>query len=121
MLHELIPISLFVCATYGFTVLVKALLDARMRTLIMRDGASEETIRVLVEAEHRQRRWSALRWGIGLCLLAAGFELIQIAGWREITPGVVAVLAGAVGLGQLAFYAISRSPQDIVPSPKENP
>jgi hypothetical protein len=120
MLHELIPICLFVCATYGFTVLVKALLDARMRTLIVRDGASEETVRVLVAAEQQQRRWAALRWGIGLCLLAAAFALIQIAGWREITPGVVAVLAGAIGTGQLAFYAISRSPRHIASSQKEN-
>ena len=121
MFHELIPISLFVCTTYGFTVLVKALLDARMRTLIVRDGASEETIRLLVESDYQQRRWSALRWGIGLCLLAAAFALIQIAGWREITPGVVAVLAGAIGVGQLAFYAISRPRPDTTRSSKENP
>src|ERR1700743_244250 len=99
MMHEMIPITLFVCLTYGFIFLVKALIDARMRFLMIRNGANEDVIRVASAAEHQQRRWSALRLGIGLCLLALGFAVIQIAGWREITPGVVAIIAGAVGIG----------------------
>jgi hypothetical protein len=40
--------------------------------------------------------------------LAAGLALIQALGWRDLTPGLVAVLAGATGLGNLVFYAIAR-------------
>jgi hypothetical protein len=107
--HQLTAISLFVCTTYAFTFLVKALIDARMRTLALRDGASEALIQALAAAEHQQRRWSALRWGIALVTVALGFGLIQIVGWREVTPGVVAVLAAAIGAGQLSFYFVSRS------------
>ena len=108
--HELVAISLFVCVTYGFTFLVKALLDARARTLLMRDGADQDLLRVLIAADERQRRYAALRWGIGLIAIAAGFALIAIAGWNDVTPGGIAVLAGALGIGQLAFYFIASRP-----------
>lgn len=50
---------------------------------------------------------ASLRWGIVLLSVALGFGLIQWYGWREVTPGLIAVLAGATGLGHLVFYAIS--------------
>lgn len=43
-----------------------------------------------------------------LLSVALGFGLIQWYGWRQVTPGLIAVLAGATGLGNLAFFAISR-------------
>jgi hypothetical protein len=46
--------------------------------------------------------------GLALVFLALGFGLIQISGWtQELTRGTIGVLAGAIGLGQLAFFAIS--------------
>jgi hypothetical protein len=104
MPHELTAISLFVCVTYGFTYLVRAVLDARARTLLSRSGADEDLLRSLIAAEERSRRTSALRWGIGLIAIAVGFALIEGFGWHELTPGAVAVLAGALGLGQIAVY-----------------
>ena len=40
--------------------------------------------------------------------LALGFGIVEAAGWTEITPGVIAVLVGAIGLGNLASFAASR-------------
>jgi hypothetical protein len=40
--------------------------------------------------------------------LAAAFGLIQASGWNEVTPGVIALLIGATGLGNLAYYMLSR-------------
>ena len=40
--------------------------------------------------------------------LAIGFVLIEAFGWDEVTPGVIAVLLGATGLGNLAYYAAAR-------------
>jgi hypothetical protein len=109
MAHELVAISLFVCVTYGFTYLVKALLDARARSLLTREGASDpDALRALLAAEERQRRFGLLRWGIGLVATAAGFALIEAFGWRDVTPGAIAVLAGALGLGQITLYFLSR-------------
>lgn len=109
MLHALVPISLFVCVTYGFTYLVKALIDARARSQLTRDGASDpDALRALLASEERQRRFGMLRWGVGLVAIAAGFALIQMIGWSDVTPGAIAVLAGALGAGQLTLYFLSR-------------
>ena len=40
--------------------------------------------------------------------VALGLGLIQWFGWQEVTHGMVAVLAGATGLGNLVSFAVSR-------------
>lgn len=100
----LIPISLFVCIAYA----IKVCVDARVRRQMVNAGGSEELVNSLLRDEELRRRHSSLRWGIVLVALALGFGLIQWFGWQDVTPGLVAVLAGATGLGNLAFFAISR-------------
>ena len=78
---DLIPISLFICIAYS----IKVCVDAMVRRHMVNAGGSEELVNSVL-----------------------GFGLIQWFGWREVTPGLVAVLAGATGLGNLAFFAISR-------------
>ncbi len=106
--HALIPITLFVCLTYSFVYLVKAVVDARMRSLLARSGASEELLRSILTGEEQQRRFAALRWGITLVAIALGFMLIQLLGITDVTPSAIAILAGAVGAGQLTFFALSN-------------
>ena len=101
---DLIPISLFICITYAIKVSVDAMVRKRM---VAADGSAELVASVLRDEELR-RRHSSLRWGIVLLSLALGFGLIQWFGWQEVTPGLVAVLAGATGLGNLVFFALSR-------------
>ena len=100
----LIPISLFACIAYA----IKAVVDARVRRQMVNAGGSEELVNSVLRDEELRRRHSSLRWGIVLVALALGFGLIQWFGWQDVTPGMVAVLAGATGLGNLAFFAISR-------------
>jgi len=107
-MNGLVPIALFVCITYGFTYSIKAVVDGRMRHQLSQGGVSEDLLRTILAGEGQQRRLASLRWGLTLVFLAIGFGLIQISGWtQELTPGTIAVLAGAIGLGQLAFFAIS--------------
>ena len=102
----LIPIVLIVCITYAIMMLV----DARMRTkLLANNGASEELIRSLVQNEEQQRRHASVRWGVVLVCLAVGFALIEFFGWDEVTPGAIAVLLGATGVGNLVSYSVSRN------------
>lgn len=108
--HALIPITLFACLTYSFVYLVKAVVDARMRSLLARSGASEELLRSILAGEEQQRRFNSLRWGITLVAIALGFVLIELFGIRDVTPSAIAILAGAVGAGQLAFFALSTKP-----------
>ena len=101
----LVPITLFVCVTYA----IKALLDARTRGKLIAANGSEELIRSLVQNEEQQRRHASVRWGVVLVSLAVGFALIDWFGWEEVTPGAIAVLLGATGIGNLASFAISRN------------
>jgi hypothetical protein len=103
----LIPITLFLCITYA----IKALLDARTRAKLIAANGSEEMIRTLVQNEEQQHRHTSLRWGIVLTALAVGFGLIEYFGWNDVTPGAIAVLLGATGVGNLVFYSIARNLQ----------
>jgi hypothetical protein len=100
----LIPISLFVCITYA----IKVVMDARVRRQMVAAGGSEELVGSILRSEELRQRHSSLRWGIILVALGLGFGLIQWAGWQDVTPGLVAVLVGATGLGNLVFFALSR-------------
>jgi hypothetical protein len=100
----LIPITLFICITYA----IKLLVDARTRSKLIAANGSEELIRSLVQNEEQQRRHASVRWGIVLVCLAVGFALIEFFGWDDVTPGAIAVLLGATGIGNLVSYYISR-------------
>ena len=100
----LVPIALFVCITYA----IKVCVDAMVRRRMTEAGGSAELVDALLRDEELRRRHSSLRWGIVLLSVALGFGLIQWFGWQEVTPGLIAVLAGATGLGNLVFFAISR-------------
>lgn len=102
--HIIVPLALFLCVTYAF----KAALDAIMRERLLKEHASEETIELIFAGERAQRRLAALRWGILLVFVAAGFGIVQWIGWQDINAGVVAVLVGATGLGHLLYYALTR-------------
>ncbi|MGO1000474.1 hypothetical protein [Lysobacter sp. CA196] len=100
----LIPITLFVCIVFA----IKIVVEARFRNKLLSTGGAEELLRSMARDEDIRRRHGALRWGIVMVLLAAAFGIIEAAGWREASPGMVAVLLGACGLGNLAYYFISR-------------
>jgi hypothetical protein len=40
--------------------------------------------------------------------VALGFGLIDLLGINEVTPGAIALLLGATGLGNLAYYLLER-------------
>ena len=100
----LVPLALFGSIAY----VIKLLIDARMRVLLLRSGSSDELLRSILEGEALQRRYASLRSGITLLALAFGFALIQVFGWDDITPGAIAVLAGAFGVGNLAYFALTH-------------
>ncbi|MBF6023901.1 DUF6249 domain-containing protein [Lysobacter niastensis] len=105
MNHEVfIPITLFICVVYA----IKVVVDARTRAKIIASNGSEDLIRSMVQAEAQQRRHSSLRWGILLLAMALGFVLIEAFGWDHVTPGVIGVLLGVTGLGNLLSYVAAR-------------
>lgn len=100
----LIPITLFVCIAYA----IKAVVDARVRRQMVDSNGSQDLVRSILEGDEIRRRHASLRWGVLLLALAAGFVVIEAAGWTEVTPGVIAVLLGATGIGNLLAYRMSR-------------
>ena len=100
----MIPISLFVCIAYS----IKAVVDARVRKQLVSSNGSPELVANILKGDETNRRLSSLRWGITLVALALGFGIVEAAGWQDITPGVIAVLIGAIGIGNLASFAASR-------------
>jgi hypothetical protein len=100
----LVPITFFLCVTYA----IKAFIDARARSKLLASNTSEELLRSLVKSEELQGRQASLRWGVVLTCLAAGFALIESFGWTDVTPGAIAVLLGATGVGNIGVYMIAR-------------
>ena len=100
----LIPITLFLTIAY----VIKVIVDSRTRRALIGANGSEELVRSIMAGEDLRQKHSSLRWGVILLSLAVGFGLIEAGGWNDVTPGVVAVLAGATGLGNLAYYFMSR-------------
>ena len=100
----LIPITLFICVAYS----VKAVVDAYARRRIIESRGSEELVRSLLDGEATRRRLASLHWGCALLALAMGFGLVELLDVDRITPGVIALLLGATGLGNLAYYILER-------------
>jgi hypothetical protein len=104
MYDVLIPIALFASIAYS----IKAVVDAYARRRIIESRGSEELVRSLIEGEATRRRLTSLHWGSVLVLLSVGFGLVELLGADRVTPGVIALLLGATGLGNLAYYFLVR-------------
>lgn len=100
----LIPITLFISIAYA----IKATVDAYTRRRIIESRGTEELVRSLLDGETARRRQAALHWGSVLLALAVGFGLVESIGASDVTPGVIALLLGATGLGNLAYYLLER-------------
>ncbi len=103
-LNILIPVALFASIAYA----IKATVDGYTRRRIIEARGSEELVLSLLQGEAARRRRGSLHWGSVLLALALGFGLLELFGIRDVTPGAIAVLLGATGLGNLAYYVLER-------------
>jgi len=103
-LDLLIPITLFVCIAYS----IKAVVDAYTRRKVIESRGSEELVRAMLDGEAARRRQASLHWGTVLVAVAVGFGLVELTGVDQLTPGTLALLIGATGLGNLGYYLLER-------------
>lgn len=103
-LEVLIPITLFLSIAYA----IKVVADMLVRRRLAESNGSEALVQSMLAGEAERARTGSLRWGIVMIAVAAGFGLIEAGGWNEMTPGVIAILLGATGVGNLAFYALAK-------------
>ena len=87
---------------------IKAVVEARSRTKIVQSSPQEGLVQSILKGEEHRRRQSALRWGLVLVFLAAGFGIVSAMDWHEPSPAVIAVLLGATGLGNIVSYLVCR-------------
>ena len=99
-----VPIAMFACIAYS----IKAVVDARVRKQLVSSNGSPELVAKIMQNDEANRRLSSLRWGVTLLALAAGIGNVEAMGWTEVNPGAIAVLIGALGLGNLATFAVTR-------------
>ncbi|MGX5729110.1 hypothetical protein ACWKWK_01105 [Pseudoxanthomonas beigongshangi] len=100
----LIPITLIIGIVYS----IKTVVDAYTRRRVIESRGSEELVRSLLEGETTRRRQASLHWGCVMLALALGFAGVELIGADHITPGTIALLLGATGLGNVAYYLLDR-------------
>ena len=100
----LLPVA--VLTTIAFCL--KIIVDARSRTKLLQSNPHEGLVEAILKGEERRRRQSALRWGIVLVFVAAGFGIVETMGWTRPSAGVIAVLLGTTGLGNIVSYLVCR-------------
>jgi len=96
---------LFICIVWA----IKIVVDARLRRQILDSNGSHELVRSILESDEGRRRHESLRRGIILVALAVGFGAINAnGGFENFTPMSLAILLGATGIGNLAYYMVAR-------------
>jgi hypothetical protein len=93
-------------AAIAFSIHTVAASRARVR--LLETHAQESLVDSILRGEERRSRQSALRWGIVLVFLSLGFAIVELSGWDRPSPGVLAVLLGATGLGNIVSYLVCR-------------
>ena len=81
---------------------------AYLECRIVETHGSEALVSMLLEGDAIRRRQSALHWACVLIAAALGFGLVELIGAEDVSPGVIALLLGSTGLGDLAFYLMAR-------------
>lgn len=101
--------TFIVFAAIVFTV--RAIIEGviRFRALSSTSDASE--VLNALKAHSTPFHLSALKWGLGLGCLGAGFLVIQALNLQPDQPGTWGVIALSIATGLLSFYGIARKQQ----------
>ncbi|AVP99664.1 hypothetical protein C7S18_21900 [Ahniella affigens] len=100
----LVPIMLFLCVTYGFRLLV----DAVVRVLTLKSGASDDAVRLLIR-DAREGRWlGALHLAFNIIGLAVPAMLWPDPWPSEPSLRLLATLALGLGLANLGYAYIAH-------------
>ena len=100
----LIPITAFICIVMA----IKVIVEARLRSRLAENNASEDLVKSMLLADEQARRLSALKWGLVLTLMGLAFGVISGLRLGSDDPGTWGLLIGAAGVGMLAYHAIAN-------------
>ncbi len=100
----LVPIALIA----GIVMSIKLIVDSRLRRRLAETNPSEELMKSMMAADEKNRRLSALKWGLVLTLLGAAFGIIDATNLNSDEPGAWGILLAAAGVGMLAYHVIAN-------------
>lgn len=92
----------------GIVYAIKSVVDGHTRRRIVEARGSEELVRSLLAGDTTKRRLASLHWGCVLLTLALAFGLVDLLGIHRVTPGAIALLLGATGLGNVVYFVLDR-------------
>ncbi len=99
----LIPIVLFVCIVMA----IKIVVEARLRKRMVESNVSEDMVKSMLLADERNRRLSALKWGLVLTSVGVALGLVSALHLDSNNPGAFGLLVGAAGIGMLVYHFIA--------------
>ena len=99
----LIPITLFICVVLA----IKFVVEARLRKRMVESHVSEDLVKSMLTADERNRRLSALKWGLVLTSVGVALGLVSALHLDSNNPGAFGLLVGAAGIGMLAYHYIA--------------
>lgn len=102
----LIPIVLAIC----IVVIVRIVVDARLRRRLAETHSSESLVLSLLQSDEVNRRKSSLKWGVVLMSLGVGCVVIDLLGLGVEDPSAFGLLFLAIGIGMVVYYRIDRDP-----------
>jgi hypothetical protein len=100
---DLIPMVLFVCVVMA----IKIVVEARLRKQMVENNVSEDLVKSMLLADERNRRLSALKWGLVLTSVGVALGLVSALHLDSDNPGAFGLLVGAAGVGMLAYHFIA--------------
>ncbi|NZA28012.1 hypothetical protein H0E84_16665 [Luteimonas sp. SJ-92] len=106
ILAILIPFFLAAC----IVVVIRIVVEARLRRRLAETHATEDLVRSLVAADDEFRRQSSLRWGLVLVAMGAGFGAVDLFSLGVEDPAAFGLLFAAAGIGSLAYHFLRRPP-----------
>jgi hypothetical protein len=96
----------------ALVMIVRASVDGIVRAKALKsDTASAEVLKALSQTG-TPFHLTALKWGLGLGCLGAGFLIIQALNLQPDQPGTWGVITISIAVGLLAFYGIVRKQQN---------
>ena len=104
----LIPIVLAIC----IVVIVRIVVDARLRRRLSETHSSEGLVLSLLKMDKVNRRKSSLKWGVVLLCLGLGCVVIDLLGLGVEDPSAFGLLFMSIGLGMVIHFRLDRDSGD---------
>jgi hypothetical protein len=103
--NVVVPLALFA----SIVLVIKFLVDARMRYLFWKGGSTPEAVAAMFAGEAELRRAALLRWGLVCLALGGSMALVDAQGLPLLSVGSVAILLLGLGGAQvLAWWLAGR-------------